>query len=158
MILIEVPGRMVGKGRPRIVRNGDQIRAMTPEKTRNMEAVIRQHAADAMDGRPPFLGAVEVIITMRWLYPRSWSKRRRGDTHWATGRPDLDNCLKLLGDALNKIVWHDDAQIASIGIARYYVDDVESTTIRINELGKTRAPWMNKALDCGEKSAGLLDL
>lgn len=144
-ILIEVPGRLVGKGRPRIARVGAFVRAITPEKTRNMEAVIRSLAADAMEGRPPFLGAVEVIVTMRWLYPRSWSAKRKGDTHWATGRPDLDNCLKLLGDALNKIVWYDDAQIASVGVARYYVEDVESTTIRISELGKTRAPWMAKA-------------
>jgi len=139
-VTLELPGRLVGKGRPRFVRATGI--AITPERTRNMEAIVRSVAQDEMAGRSPFLGPVEVNITMRWLYPRSWSKRRRAETHYASGRPDLDNCLKLLGDALNKIVWHDDAQIAKIGMVRFYVDGIESTTIRISELGMTREAWM----------------
>jgi len=58
--------------------------------------------------------------------PTSWSRRKRdealsGALH-ATGRPDVDNCSKLALDALNGIIWKDDAQVCQLNIVRRYAE------------------------------------
>ena len=37
-----------------------------------------------------------------------------------TSRPDIDNCIKLIMDALNKIYWHDDSQICILHAYKRY--------------------------------------
>ena len=44
-----------------------------------------------------------------------------GQEHRPTTKPDADNVAKLL-DALNKIVWADDAQIVALHIFKHYSD------------------------------------
>lgn len=39
---------------------------------------------------------------------------------WRQGVPDLDNLAKLVMDALNRIVWWDDAQIVQLSLAKIY--------------------------------------
>ncbi|MDI9559696.1 MAG: RusA family crossover junction endodeoxyribonuclease, partial [Pseudomonadota bacterium] len=39
-----------------------------------------------------------------------------------TKKPDLDNLLKALKDAMTGIVWHDDAQIVSLSARKDYGD------------------------------------
>ncbi len=35
-------------------------------------------------------------------------------------RPDMDNCLKMIGDALNGIAWADDSQICETHVRKFY--------------------------------------
>lgn len=48
-------------------------------------------------------------------------------------RPDLDNCLKMIGDALNGIVWHDDGLISESIVRKLYheIGGAPRTEIRI---------------------------
>lgn len=112
---LEIPGAPVAKGRPRMARQGT---AYTPAKTRRYEDVVRQLAAAA---RPPlFEGPVRVTVIATIEPPRSWSKRKTaahlGRPHCQ--RPDADNLAKAVTDALNRIVWHDDAQIWSLTVRK----------------------------------------
>jgi Holliday junction resolvase RusA-like endonuclease len=133
-VSFSVPGRVVGKARARVIRQHGHIYAFTPDKTRNSEAVVRHFANMAMRGLPMFDGPVEVFISMWMNPPPSWSKKRLENTRWVTGKPDLDNCLKLISDALNGIVWRDDAQIARVSFVRRYTLQPEHVYIVIQGL------------------------
>ena len=60
-----------------------------------------------------------------WLaIPVSWPKKKQASaldgTLRPTGKPDLDNVAKLLADALNGILWHDDSQIVALEVEKHY--------------------------------------
>lgn len=117
-----VPGQPVGKGRPRFVRATGH--SFTPAKTRSYEAVAMHFAAEAMKGRQPFQGACAVEVVAYMPIPRSWSQKKQlgaiaGNIH-PTGKPDSDNLLKCIGDALNGIVWRDDSQAVECRVVKRY--------------------------------------
>lgn len=125
VLTITIPGEMRGKGRPRFGTAGGQARAFTDSKTRNAEAWVRSRAADAWVGAP-LVGPITLQMSIGVAVPASWSKRKRADALagaiWPTSKPDLDNVLKLVGDALNGIVWQDDKQIVRAEVVRRYVE------------------------------------
>lgn len=124
-ITITLLGEPKGKGRGRVgkLHNGRPV-VFTPEATRSYEASLRHAAAAAMVGRAPLSGAVEVHVEAHFPVPASWSQKKRaaalrGEIR-PTKKPDLDNILKSAGDALNQVVWGDDAQITSAAIGKVY--------------------------------------
>lgn len=117
-----IPGRVAGKGRPRATIRGGHAAVYTPAKTVNAEAMVRSIGADAMAGGDLFDGPLHLSVVVNLERPASWSKRKRVETLIPTGKPDLDNVAKLIGDALNGIVWRDDSQIASLHIGRRFVE------------------------------------
>ena len=48
------------------------------------------------------------------------SRARKEGAQWITKRPDADNLAKILADAMNKIVYVDDAQVASLIVQKRY--------------------------------------
>ena len=126
--VVVVPGELRGKGRPRFPKGGG--RPYTPAATEQQERTLGQEARAVFRG-PPLVGALALHITLRLLAPQSWSKRKRaaalaGEIR-PTGKPDLDNVAKIVGDAWNKIVWVDDSQIAEVAIARHYAEEASAT-------------------------------
>jgi Holliday junction resolvase RusA-like endonuclease len=117
---ITLVGEPKGKGRPRFTRLG---RAYTPAKTRSYEAALRYAAQEAMDGRPPFEGPLRLEVTAWLPIPTSWSGKKQKQAAAGelrpTTRPDFDNYLKAL-DALNEVVWRDDAQVVTQSFAKFY--------------------------------------
>lgn len=136
IVEFNIPGRITGKGRPRFARVGDAIRTFTDKRTLNTEALIRSLASVAMRGRLPFSGPVELRVYICLNPAASWSNKRKRETIWVTGRPDADNILKVVGDALNRVVFNDDAQVASIIFQRTYVSDMpERVRVVVSDLG-----------------------
>jgi len=121
-VVVELAGAPVPKGRPKFGRG----RAYTPTKTRNYETDLRWAAKVAMHGRPPIEGALRVEILAAFPIPGSWSKMKQARALAGilrpTGTPDYDNVAKAAGDALNKIVWRDDAQIVNATVIKRYSD------------------------------------
>lgn len=115
-----VPGAVRGKGRPRFVRATG--RTYTPEQTMSYENRIAAEGERAMAGRDPLQGALGLRIWVLKTVPASWSKARREAADYVTSKPDLDNVVKLVKDAMNKIVYDDDAQIASLIAVKRYGD------------------------------------
>jgi Holliday junction resolvase RusA-like endonuclease len=111
-ITVIIQGEPVAKGRPRMTRHGF---AYTPAATRKFEAHGRLAAQLAMDGRPPIEAPVRIELLVELPVPASWSERKRaaavvGDVR-PTSRPDIDNFLKAILDAINGIVVADDSQV-----------------------------------------------
>jgi Holliday junction resolvase RusA-like endonuclease len=121
VIEVCIPGEIRGKGRPRFGKGF----AHTPERTRNAEAWVRSCAAQAWPAAP-LDGPLSITLDIGVPVPRSWAKKRQADALagaiFPTARPDLDNQLKLIGDACNGILWRDDAQIVRAVVSRRYAE------------------------------------
>jgi Holliday junction resolvase RusA-like endonuclease len=118
MIALVVYGHPVPKARARVVRtkNGKTV-SYTPGKTADWENSIR---AQALACRPETLldGPLALEVTFYLLRPRSRPKRDR----FPDRKPDLDNLLKAVKDALNGVVWTDDSRIVDIVVRKRYGD------------------------------------
>lgn len=83
--------------------------------------------------RTQLRGPLKLVVETWRTPPPSWSAKKRASAHWITGRPDFDNTLKLIADALNKVAYDDDAQIADgHHMKRYGLKDC--VTIYLEEL------------------------
>ena len=132
---IVVQGTPVGKGRPRFVRSTGM--AYTPLKTANYEAIIKAFGIDAMAGRRPLEGPLQVLVIAYMPVATTWSRKKTASALAGVirpGRPDADNLLKAVADALNGVVWRDDAQIAEATISKRY-DLRPRLEIEVSSLG-----------------------
>lgn len=116
-------GRPQGKGRPRYTVRAGRAFAYTPASTRAYESSIRQ-AWIEQDGRS--FGSCPVALILRAYYPVP-SKARKAEQEAmltrkipVSGKPDLDNVLKVVMDGLNGLAYEDDSQITCISATRAY--------------------------------------
>jgi Holliday junction resolvase RusA-like endonuclease len=93
---------------------------VTPQCKRAYEAEVSILASKAMGGEPPLAGPVEVTIRAEYLIPRSWPEQKKETAVWKTTKSDADKLIKLCIDAMNKIVFADEAQIASLSMKKVY--------------------------------------
>ena len=108
----------VAKARARVaVRNGHAI-AYTPAKTRNSEAEIRCLIREEAMKCGQFDAGVPLHLEAVFYIEKPKSKPKK--VTQPTTRPDTDNYLKLLLDALNGYVVPDDSQIVSIHARKAY--------------------------------------
>ena len=93
-------------------------------ETAKYEKVIAQVAALAMRGRDPTDKPVALLVHAYRSVPASWSKRDReaalAGTIRPTSKPDGDNYLKAVSDAMNKIVYFDDSQVIDGRVIKRY--------------------------------------
>lgn len=136
-IRFTVPGNPVAKGRARsrivTLKDGRQfVNHYTPGKTESEEAVIRYCAAKAMAGRDLMSGPLEIFICAYREIPASWSQKKiklaREGKLFPVKKPDYDNYAKMQ-DALNKVIWGDDAQIVDAHIYKRYADNPRLSVI-----------------------------
>lgn len=114
-----VPGEPVPKGRPRMFRGKDGgIGSYTPDKTTAWEQTIKYHASQIVKAAGMAEGALAVEFDFRMPRPASVSEKKRA---YPMVKPDLDNLDKAVMDALNKLVWADDAQVCCKGSLKRYV-------------------------------------
>ena len=122
MIEIVLFGQPMAKERVRVTRSGH---AYTPKRTVTYEGRLSLAAQQAMKGRKLFTGALEVDMKVFMTVPASrpirFKKAALDNIERPTKRPDFDNFAKML-DALNLIVWSDDAQIVDGRIRKFYSD------------------------------------
>lgn len=124
-----VYAKAVGKGRPRVTTRGGYAHAYTPAKTREFENLVSWSAKRAMCQRPLVAPgrALFVQITVSIIPPLSWSKKRRSEAFGAfcLKKPDTDNVAKAILDAMNGIVYEDDAQVAGLVVQKFYAEKDE---------------------------------
>ena len=112
-----IPGKPFAKQRPRATRQGV---IFTPAATVSFERQVAQIAAQHFP--EPITGPVKVAIWATFEPAQSWSKRKVAEhlNRPHTQRPDLDNCAKAILDALNRIAWADDGQVAEIHVRKVW--------------------------------------
>ena len=63
---------------------------------------------------------VQMRIDFFFQIPKSWSKHKKENIPPHTSRPDVDNLLKGVKDALNGIAYNDDSQVVSVFARKQY--------------------------------------
>jgi Holliday junction resolvase RusA-like endonuclease len=125
-VAFTVPGEVRGKGRPRIIRIAGQPRMKADPMTASYESLVTLFAKQAMGAAP--LMDVPVCVTMLARFVPARSASRRAQAAMLAGeqppakKPDLDNIVKVL-DALNGVVWRDDAQVVSVFARKVYAEE-----------------------------------
>lgn len=132
-LTIVIPGELRGKGRPRFTRSGI---AYTDAKTKTAETWIKACAIEQMAGRPCIEGPVTISILVCVPIPRSWSRTKRtnalSNVTRPVGKPDADNMIKLLFDALKYVLFRDDSQVWRVALTKMY-SDTPQTSIEATE-------------------------
>ena len=124
VVRFSVPGAAVGKGRPKFARRGAFVTAYTDKKTVSYENLVKLYASEAVGSNPPFDGPVCLTLKIGVLPPVSWSKKKTADAMIGrirpTTKPDVDNIMKAICDAMNEIVYVDDKQVCDVWISKHY--------------------------------------
>lgn len=132
-VTIRLPGAPRGKGRHRaqlVQRAGQKprIHSHPDQKTEIYEGALRVAAGIAMRGRPLLTGPLDCTIFAFFPIPASWSKAKRAAAIAQTLRPgvkpDWDNIAKVT-DALNTVVWADDAAVVDGVVRKFYATKPE---------------------------------
>lgn len=125
IMAVTIPGKPEQGGQMRVARFGNFVRAYTPSKIVNYKAYVRLCVAEAMEGRPPATGAVKVVIRSFRKIPKASKKKaeamKRGELRPIT-RPDVDNTVKVIFDALSTVAYRDDAQVVDYHPVKWYDD------------------------------------
>lgn len=119
-----VYGKPIGKQRPRFSRLSHSV--YTPDKTVKYEQRIAEAYTAAGGKCIPDDCYVCVSVSAFFPVPKSYSKVKRkacidGDIR-PDKKPDVDNVLKVVLDALNGLAYEDDKQVIEALCRKYYTD------------------------------------
>lgn len=137
-----VPGKPQGKARARTVRMPNGFtRSFTPDKTVLYENLIKScfMEAESRHGSKFSLEAgtpVEMELTACFKPPVSQSLKKQRmmllNEIQPLKKPDMDNIVKVVADALNGLAYHDDTQICVLTARKTY-QSVEGLQVLIRE-------------------------
>ncbi len=122
-------GEPIAKGRPRFSVNRSQgyVRVRTPEKTVAYENLVKLEYHNQCGGDPfPEKTMLRMTIKAYFAIPKSASKKAKeamvSMQQQPVKKPDADNLLKSIADSLNQVAYHDDSQIVSASVEKYYAE------------------------------------
>lgn len=124
MFRLTILGDPVAKGRPKLGTVNGHAMAFTPAKTRRYEDIVRQTAI--REWNRPLLTDTPLSISVSCFrqIPKSASRKVKEAMLLGTirplGRPDLDNNVKAVTDALNGVVYYDDSAIVETHSFKWY--------------------------------------
>ena len=130
---INIPGKVVGKQRPKFSRQGNFVKTYTPEKTVNYENWVKMCWMNS--GQEKIQGNIIAVIVARFMIPQSFSKKKRKELNEkpCPKKPDCDNIAKSILDALNGIAYDDDAQIVDLSVSKVYSATEECVDLYLTE-------------------------
>ena len=135
MIEFTVDHPPVGQPRHRVGTIGGKSRLYLP--SRHPVHAFKRAIREACGKRIKVPGAIEIVVNAWFPRPKSktW-KTRPMPWYRHTGKPDADNVLKAVLDALNGFAWVDDAQISTATVRKFVCggDDVSRVEILIRSL------------------------
>lgn len=128
-IVFAVPGPPQGKARARTVKNKNTGKAMsfTPDKTVLYENWIRTCYMQANGGLFNNMEMLDINVAAFFAIPKSTSRAKRalmlsGELR-PMKKPDGDNILKAVCDALNGLAYGDDRQLTDKSIHKWYSNE-----------------------------------
>lgn len=125
-----------GKARPRFSRKSGVV--YTPAKTAKYEKTIAEAYVDAGGKCIPADRYVSVTVCAFFPIPKSYSIAKRQaciDRDLRPDKkPDMDNILKAVLDALNKVAYEDDKQVVELIGRKYYTENTGFLFVSVNEV------------------------
>jgi len=76
---------------------------------------------------------VAVVLMFKYKIPKSWTKKKKLSPPQHTAKPDIDNLVKSVMDAMNGIAYKDDGQVVSVYGVKMY-SDKDEVVIKITEI------------------------
>ena len=122
-----VDGKIRGKARPRFnTRTGRAFKVK--DDTLYENSIINAYRASA-GVRFDDNDYIRLRLDMYFAIPKSYSKKRRLNCIEGKERPakkpDVDNVLKNICDALNEIAYKDDVQVIEVICIKHYTEELE---------------------------------
>lgn len=123
-VVFEVPGEPRGKGRPRFTKTGHPY---TDSETRAYEdKIVAYYRKQIGAFRWPDSAFVSVHVTAYYPIPKSATKAvtaaMREGAMPPSRKPDIDNVLKIVLDALNGVAYKDDSRVVCVEAQKIYSD------------------------------------
>ena len=118
----EVPGKVIGKGRPRL--NSYTGVVYTPTKTKDYESLVEQYFLLKYPRFKILEGRIKVSIIAYFSIPKATKKsdinEMLDNNISPTKKPDIDNIVKAVLDSMNKFAVKDDNQITKLEVEKKY--------------------------------------
>lgn len=119
-LVLTVPGEPQGKQRPRWSKVG----TYTPKKSLNYETYIKELFATKYPDFMPLESDLIMKLEIWLLIPGSASKKKKELMEKAiirpAKRPDIDNVIKTVFDALEGLAFRNDSQIVTVIASKFY--------------------------------------
>lgn len=125
-ILMTLYGNPVAQGRPRFSRQGGFVKTYDPIKSRTYKALIRLELQPLLSDPDftPIDKACCLNLKVFRALPKSFSKKKREEALLGyirpTTKPDTDNYVKGVLDALNGTALKDDSVVCEIFARKFY--------------------------------------
>ena len=130
----EIPSKIIGKGRPRL--NSHTGKVYTPTRTKDYEELVEQYFLLKYPRYKTLDGRIKMDIVAYFEVPKSTSKlvktQMMENKISPNKKPDIDNIVKIILDAMNNIAFKDDTQITKISVEKKY-SEIEKVFVRIEE-------------------------
>ena len=118
----EVPGKIIGKGRPRL--NSYTGVVYTPTRTKDYEPLVEQYFLLKYPRFKVLEGRIKVSIIAYFSIPKTTKKADINEmlenNISPTKKPDIDNIVKSILDSMNKFAFKDDNQITKLEVEKKY--------------------------------------
>lgn len=136
-LCFEVPGEVVGKGRPRFTTRGGYVKTYEPKKTKDYERLIKNAYVKKYRN---FVSdkAIRISVYIYIKPAESVSNKKKtsflNNDYLPTKKPDVDNVIKCVLDGLNKVAYHDDTQVVEQAVKKRF-GEKEKILVFIEEIG-----------------------
>lgn len=130
----EVPGKVIGKGRPRL--NSYTGIVYTPTRTKDYESLVEQYFLLKYPRFKVLEGRIKVSIIAYFSIPKTTKKADINEmlenNISPTKKPDIDNIVKAILDSMNKFAFKDDNQITKLEVEKKYAIE-DKVYVKIEE-------------------------
>lgn len=132
-----VYGEPVAQARPRATTINGRVKMYDPKKSSEYKNYIRlvasQHAPkELLDG------PIQLDVKIYKPTLKSFSKKKKEMAEQGvlrpTTKPDVDNYVKAIKDALKNVIWKDDSQVVDLQVSKFY-SEKPRIEVKIEQIG-----------------------
>ena len=120
----------IGQPRHRVTTRGKFARMYLPKD--HAVHSFKQAIQAEFGKRLPAIGPIKLTVYAWFSRPKSEIRKTKPMPEYPhIKKPDADNVLKAVMDALNGLAWHDDAQVASVTVEKMVCYGTEPPFVKI---------------------------